>query len=270
MAGEEEHTDEGPTVEEQAAAKGWKPKEEFEGPEGEWVPAKEFMERNKLYDAISSANNKIKNLEKTMEEQNKHFSKIKQGLKEQHERQLASLKDQLNQAAEEGDKKKVSELNDQIVEHHKQVDEDASQAGTGAENDADEYHKEWLKDNDWYGVDDEKTNYAQLVASGLLARYSDAEGNLTIPVEKVYERLDKEMEARFGEPSAGEPNLSKTPVSGKSKRGGSTGKSTVSQKYNQLTEQQKKVCDMFARQGTMTKEEYIKDLEEAGYFGEEQ
>ena len=47
---------------------GWRPEEEYEGPEGNWVNADEFVARAPLYDGLSKQKKRIKRLEKVVNE----------------------------------------------------------------------------------------------------------------------------------------------------------------------------------------------------------
>jgi len=49
-----------------AREQGWKPKEEFEGDEGKWRPAKEFVERGELFGKIDTLGKELKETKKPL------------------------------------------------------------------------------------------------------------------------------------------------------------------------------------------------------------
>ena len=47
--------------EEAAKAKGWKPKEEYEGVQEAWIGAEEFLKREPLFDRIKQSRKRLRN-----------------------------------------------------------------------------------------------------------------------------------------------------------------------------------------------------------------
>lgn len=91
------------TEDEKAAmAKGWKPKGSFdEGTEGKsFVSAKEFLDRQKFYDTISSQSKQIRNLESTLAEVHSHIKRTEEAA---YKRALEDIARKKTEAVESGD-----------------------------------------------------------------------------------------------------------------------------------------------------------------------
>ena len=58
--------------EEQAREQGWRPKEEFDGDESKWRPAKEFVERGELFGKIDSLGKELKDTKKALKMLQEH------------------------------------------------------------------------------------------------------------------------------------------------------------------------------------------------------
>lgn len=99
-----------PTVEDQARAKGWRPKEEFEGNEGQWRTATQFIEHGELLDHIHQQNRKIKKLTESTENLLGTMSTIKQ---DSYNKAMSDLRLQMRQAVEQGDITQVESIQEQ-------------------------------------------------------------------------------------------------------------------------------------------------------------
>jgi len=82
VPGEDAGSSQSPDVETKARAKGWKPLEEYSGEPDEWIPAKEFVGRQPLYDQIHTLKREIskqgQQFQKEMAEVSQHFAKMQQ------------------------------------------------------------------------------------------------------------------------------------------------------------------------------------------------
>ena len=68
----------GDPYESQAREQGWKPKEEYEGDETKWRPAKEFVERGELFGKIDHMGKELKETRKALKMLQEHHSKVRE------------------------------------------------------------------------------------------------------------------------------------------------------------------------------------------------
>ena len=66
------------SIEEKAISMGWRPKEQFEGDEEEFIDAKEFVRRQPLFDRIESQNKQLKNVTKALEALKTHYTRVEE------------------------------------------------------------------------------------------------------------------------------------------------------------------------------------------------
>src|SRR6188474_2277784 len=100
-------------VEQRALEMGWRPKEQFNGDEHEFIDAGEFVRRKPLFDKIEQLSKRSKETEKALRLLQEHHTKVEETAKKQV---IAELKAQKKNALEEGDAEKVIEIDDQIAQ----------------------------------------------------------------------------------------------------------------------------------------------------------
>lgn len=128
-------------VEQKASTMGWKPKEEWEGDPNEWRSAKEFVDRQSLFDKIDSLKSTIWELKKDYKNV---FDKVSQSERARYENEIAVLKAERKQAAKEGDTERVVEISERL--EAVQAPQPQPQVNQGP----DPVFEAWLKDNSWY------------------------------------------------------------------------------------------------------------------------
>src|SRR4051812_35214193 len=116
IVGEEEGSSLSPQVqaekvEEKARAKGWKPLEEFKGDEADWVPAREFIGRERLFDKIHDLKNQLsrqaQRFEQDMGRIQAHFLKVQET---EYSKAKRELEGQLARAKANEDVDAVAEI----------------------------------------------------------------------------------------------------------------------------------------------------------------
>ena len=96
---------------------GWRPEEEWTGDPSDWVPAKEFVGRQKLYDRIHSLKNEVVNIKRANEQDMAVIKQYVQQMSEiEYKRALADLTAQRKTAVREADVEAVENLDSQIDE----------------------------------------------------------------------------------------------------------------------------------------------------------
>lgn len=129
--------------EEQALARGWKPKDQWQGEEDDFVDAKEFLRGGELRDHIHKINRKLKDLQGALD----HSLERNQKLHEiSYKKAMDDLLAQQRQATQSGNVNAVSQLTDQIVQLKEEI-----KASPPAVSSADKAAREFIERNkDWY------------------------------------------------------------------------------------------------------------------------
>ena len=94
-----------------ALSRGWKPKDQWEGPEDEWKPAKVFNQIGDLKDQISQKDKDLKKVNKVLEMVKTHHMNVRAAAKEDAIRELRAAR---AAALEDQDFGKAEKIRDQI------------------------------------------------------------------------------------------------------------------------------------------------------------
>lgn len=234
-------------TEQRAMEMGWRPKEEFQGDESDFIDAGEFVRRKPLFEKIDAQSRKLKAVERALEEFKNHYSKVNENA---YERAILALKNERKQALSDGDGDRFEAIDDQIKVVEKQVEDLREQRSQPVVQD-EVVHPEfqsWKARNVWY----DKTQYMRAFADDYgtkLAARGMAPAEVLKEVEKA---VRQEFPQKFTNPNkAAAPDVESSGGSRKS-GGGKDG--------FELSEVERKVMNDFVRSGVMTREEYIKDL----------
>jgi hypothetical protein len=240
---------------EQVAMKiGWNPKHK-EG-DREYVSAEDFIVRSKeiqgtMSKQLKTQTKKIDALTDGLRNLKNHNEAVFKANVASVKREVAKLKAERNEAAEDGDKDIVANIDAQIKELEKTPTELPKEA-----QQPDPAFLEWKEDNAWYENDKE------------LRAYADAQGEAPefkgLPYEtllkKVTGRVKKMFPEKFGETKEATKTPSAQTVEAAKIRGGGKKKFT----FSDLTSEQKKLCKTFEDTGVMKRDEYIADLVKIG------
>lgn len=235
-----------PDYETPARESGWTPKEDFKGDPEKWVDAKEWVERAPLFDEMKKLRRKAKALEGTVNQLKDHYQRVEENA---YKRAVDTLKAEKMKALEEGDHKRVMEVDDELDElRNKKVQ-------TVQAPQVDPAYERWLESNTWYDTNAELREYADFV--GL--RY--ARENPGKSPEEYWDYAARRTREQFPDRFQNARRSSPSPVEGGSKntttRGGKP-------RWSELPEHFQKAGDRFVRQGVMTREQYIDDLIKIG------
>jgi len=235
-------------IEQRALEMGWRPKEEFDGEEADFIPAEEFVRRKPLFDRIESQSKQIKSVHKALEALKSHFSTVREA---EYTRALKALKSERRDALSSGDAEKFEQLDDEI----KQVEQEAEKLKdvdiAPVEQDR-QIHPEfsaWMTKNPWYS----NTGYMKAFADDYgtkLAAQGMSSGEVLKAVEAA---VKKEFPHKFKNPNKEAAPHAEAPSSS-AKKGGDT---------FELSEQERKIMNTLVGQGVLTKEQYIKQLKDA-------
>lgn len=238
------------SIEEKARAQGWVPQDEFNGEAERWKTAEAFVEAGEKIAPIQKERNEkllseLQTIKKEMEEFKRiHFKSMKAAEKRAYEEAIKKLKNEQKAAVEEADIQRFEEIERQIATVQKpEMDEPAQTSTTQPPPEFAEWHRE----NEWYGVDQEMTEYADFIAD----RIKD-----TFPsTPKGYEKFLSEVASRAKKYAGKE---TKKPSSQVETPSNETSKPKTGT-YKGLPQEAKQACDDMVKNGWLTQEEYVKE-----------
>lgn len=231
----QEGTSQSPGVQEDkyelaARKSGWKPEEEWSGSPEDWVPAKEFIGRQKLFDKIHDLRNQLSRqaskFEQDMTKISTHFAKVQEV---EYNRALKDLKNQLAAAKSAGEVDEVAEIAGQIKEVERDVKEAKQTVKQTQSGGPTPEYIDWQKRNEsWFQKDAEMTGDAIAIGTGYAA--ANPNKSQTEILEYVEKKVRRIYPEKFedGEPK-GKQRLEDNRVEGGSNR------SAPSKKKGQLT-----------------------------------
>lgn len=152
--------------------------------------------------------------------------------------ELTTLKQEKKNAIEEGDVKKVEELDSQIDGVKDAMESPAEEDAGNLE------FNDWAKDNIWFNKDKEMTAYANAIAD----QHQGA------PFSRISALATKKVKEMFPDKFTTTRKES-SPVEGSEKR-------TISTKFTKadLTQGQRGIMSQFVKQGIMTEKAYLADI----------
>lgn len=249
---------EAPSIEDQARDMGWVPETEFDGDKAKWVPAKEFVDRAPLYDAIHKTKRELKQVREALDALKTHHKSV---WEKAREKAIAEYEAAIAIAAEQQDIKKFHELNKQkeVVESKTFEGEVDPEPTTTAPTAPAEY-TEWAARNQWYEKDEDLNLEATIFGTKLAQKQQqlpeDQRKTYTEILEETAIYIKKKYPEKFKSPSkARATTVSQTSPSGKA-----TGKVDYMKVTRaQLPEEIRQVYDRLVRSGIMKHEDYIKE-----------
>lgn len=159
-------------VREQAAKKGWAPLEQWKGNPEDWVDAKEFVGRQKLYDRISDLKGALTKQQQAFQSDMKlvveNMAKIRDA---EYKRALKDLEAQRQQAVDADDAREAVRISQEIEEvkqaraEEKTAIKEAPVAQTGPTQE----FIEWESRNSWFKDNQEMRNDALSIGVGYSA-----------------------------------------------------------------------------------------------------
>lgn len=235
-------------TEQRALEMGWRPKEEFEGNEEDFIDATEFVRRKPLFEKIDNVGKELRETKKALKALQAHHEKVKEA---EFQHALKSLREEKKVALEAGDADRLIEIDDQIadakaqevVNRNRQVQEAAVPHPNFIQ---------WAARNPWYRTNAELTVVADQIGTAYAA------SNPTLSPDDVLKYVEQRVKKLYPENFSNPNKTRPSAVEG--------GTSTPSKKPADdisnypLTDDERRVMMTFVRQGIMTKEQYINDL----------
>lgn len=239
--------------EEEAALKeGWKPEDQYEGEDGKWVDAGEFMRRKSLFDKIHNQSRELKKMKETLKVMSEHHKRV---YEDSYKQALNDLKMQRNAAVEEGDAIAVMEIDKAINTTEKNFQEEAKKFEQPNEPSPD--FEDWVQSNQWY----KDSPKLRARADELGIRF--AQSNPTLPDSDVFdyvsERIKQEYPDMFGVDTEDEGEPTNKRRSSPVEKGSNIRRNTKT-KTVQLTPVEQQVMRTLVAGGTMTEEQYKAEI----------
>lgn len=225
------------TIEELASQYGWKPEGEKSAEEYVKVALEKFPDQSK----------KIKQLFTALDEMKTHLSKSEQVA---YERAKKELEQQRKEAIREGNVEKAEELYQAQAELQPATFQTEIHP---AITEFEEKNKDWLNG----------TSYEELKMQDWVERQGALLGKKKLPPEEHMRILDEHVRKEFSSYFASGDDVSPVSSSRENVKVSNAGKKK-NYTFSDLNETQKKTAKLFEQMGTMTIENYIKDLVKHG------
>lgn len=152
----------------------WAPLEEWRGDPEDWVPAKEFVQRQKLYDRIDSLKDAIKSQKREFEADFQVVSKAVTDMNAQaYKKALGELKAQRALAVEDRNVEAVEALDEEIqsTSENLKVAEKASKESPKRQTvEESPDFKDWKESNKWFDENSEMRDDAIAIGVGYAAK----------------------------------------------------------------------------------------------------
>ena len=252
MIDEQEIVDER-NYEQEAAEQGWRPLEEYTGPEEKWVNAKTFVDNGEKIAALATKKNR--NLNKEIDGLHGDISELKtaaQQFGQYHREQLdkaerdnealmRQLKAAQQRAVEEADGETYRRTTDEIENLQRQPAK------------PDPATEAWAAENKWYANDTVLHAVADTISEDVRRQFPTMGGAEFL--DEVKRRVKIEMPHKFENPNR------KASVTSGEDNGASPTPNKNSRTYENLPAEAKAACDRFVAAGHITADDYIKTYE---------
>jgi hypothetical protein len=249
--------------EQAAKKKGWAPQEEWRGDVEDWVPAKEFVGRQKLFDRIDDLKQALKRqkFESQQDAQNitKQLAEIRV---DAYRKALIDLKAQKAVAKHDNDDAAVDLLEEEIDSTKKKLETVEAEAKVPVKQIPQESAEfiNWKSDNKWFESNQEARDDAIAIGVGYAAK------NPNLTEKQVYDYVTKKIQKIYPEEfenqnqsSGGKGKVNA--ISNVESGGGSSrsnpalgGKKGKSLSFSDLDEQTKQVAKSLIKRGAFVKD----------------
>ena len=229
--------------EKRALEMGWKPKDNWEGPEEDFIDAKEFVRRQPLFEKIEHQSKALKQLERSFEALKTHHTKVKEA---EYQRALKTLKEARKEAIREGESERALAYEEKIEEVEQQKSEFEAEAQQLQHREPAEAHPDfvaWKQQNSWYSRDNELKEFADSYGITLAKKGMAPQEVL----EAVAKRVKQSFPEKFHNPKRDQPNSVETPS-----------RKNVSENKISMSAEDEQIMKTILRSGVMTKDEYLK------------
>lgn len=226
-----------------ALDQGWKPKDQFNGPEDEFIDAPEFVRRGELFSKIESQGKELKAVRRALEDFRANQSKSRE---QEVDREIKNLKQARRAAVIDGDTERAFELEDEIDSISAEKTKIAQEVARPAVQEVNPEFQEWQHTNAWY----EKDNVMRAAADAIgfdLARSGMSPSQV---LKEVAKEIRKEFPHKFTNPKAARANA----VESSTRTGNARSESA------ELSDIERTIMNRLVSRGDMTEAEYKKQI----------
>lgn len=184
-----------------ATEMGWRPKEEWDGPEEDFIDAKEFVRRQPLFEKIEHQSKAIKQLSQAFDALKTHHTKVKET---EYQRALISLKQAKKDALRDGETDRALAYEEKIEEVEQQkaeFDADAAQVQVPQEPTVHPDFIAWKQKNAWYNKDQELREFADTYGGGLKPKVMAGQLTPQEAMDLVSKQVRKAFPEKFVNPN---------------------------------------------------------------------
>lgn len=269
-------------VEVKAREKGWRPQDEFRGNPDDWVDAKEFLGREKLFDKIRDLKGEVHRqqtkFDKDMEVISKHLSETEERA---FEKAKKALQAQRRAALREGEPEQIEAIEADL----EKLEEDKKKAlaaipKPSASSRPTPAFVEFQEANPWFKLSERGMPANEMTEDAIAIGTGYAAANPSFSQEKVLQYVAKKVKAMYREDEEDQNDVrpTKKEVQVESAGGGNRDQSVKASKKTKITrgdlsEDQRRIMDTLVKRGALkdkaaknkvTQEaQYLMDLQEA-------
>lgn len=247
--------------EQRAMEHGWRPKEEWDGDPDDWVSAREFNRRGELFARIAKYGNENKEMRESLK---KLFNQHRQLYDAGYKKALSDLKQQKIQAAEEGDTRKLLEIDDQIddlrTQHQEAIQkfdqEVAAPTGPAVNEEYQLAYEQFVNVNTWYGKNAELTQVADNIAKNMVA--SAQRAGKPVDYKQMLATVAKEVRENNPQYFNKERKTSEVDSGGGTPPRGPRGNGSSRYTLSQLPSEDQEIARTIIKSTGMKEEDYVK------------
>lgn len=245
---------------------GWRPKEEFNGEEDDFIPAKEFLRRGELFGRINTYKNKIDALEKSIFALKTHNERM---FEQTFKKELQDIKVARRAALKEGDTEVVEVLDERLEQVEKEFETQRKEVKKELETPAPAASphpawEPWVEGNKWYANNAELRGYADGLAAKIIQDTKAAGGE--IQFEKLLGEVSRKVRQKFPEnfPSGTERKRTVERASDDAKGKSKAEDADLREVENSLSEGDRQIMETLVKNKHMTKKAYLEQIKELG------
>jgi len=246
------------SLEDRAKLHGWSPEEDWRGDPDNWVDAKTFLKKMEQRPAIArerfeAMEKRLARMERANEGVTQFYQSAMSRMAQQHQAQMNQLKQQLRQAATDGDMDRFDQIETQMM----QLEANPPQQGAmppGIPNEV----AEWVADgNEWYLESTKLADEAKNLGDRLAIARPNLRGRAQL--DEISRIIKKNYPDLFGG-TPSKPPRKATAVHGGDDVRPPTGEGKRS--YAALPADAKKLCDEFVQMiPGFTRDQFVKDFD---------
>lgn len=239
-------------IEVKAMSMGWRPKEEWNGDESEFIPADEFVRRKPLFDKIEHQSRKLKTVEDSLKQLADHHQKVREI---EYQRALKEIKESKRTALKEGDTALALDLEDQMESLQQEFAEEQKKAPqvTQPQTGPSPEFLAWVNTNQWYVNNSEMHDFAEGAAAAFVQRAQIA--GKTITEQDVFNAVTDKVKKAYPEAFGTTTRSNGVASVATGDRVGRSVRETF-----KLTPEQERIAENFEKNKVMSRSEYIKEL----------